>query len=1098
MKHKANLRHLSQFAASLLAAMSCAHAATYTWTQTGTGDQSWTTGTNWSGGSQFVSDAGNELVFFAGTSGAANQLAAGVSQVVINVPSSLSMNTLTLNGLGPNSTLGSSITIGTSASTWTLGDGTTSTVNLNSLLGGGGADRDVRYTIAANLALVGNGSGITTFTGNSTSGIGALFSGNITGSGKGITKSGSSLLVFSGNNSYTGMTSITGGVLRLASANALNGGTGTTGGLSALTLNGGVLELGAGDFSRGLGTGSSQFQITGGTSGFSAFGAPRVVTVGGDPSQEMQWGSVNFAPTTLVLNQAFSNQATVYANGSIELTNKIDLNGVTRTIQVGADKALVSNDIRTSSGTAGLTKSGGGTLVLTGNNTYNGTTTISAGALSIGSVNNMGGSGTSNLAMTGGTLQIRGTTLTSLSDLDSTVTFSSTAKGFDIQNASNIFTVDQSLTGTGTGSTLTKSGVGTLVLNQNNTYAGATSLNSGSLILNYTNNNGSKLSDTAALTLNGGVLVLKGGAGAGANHNEVVSSTTLITNTSNSLSRDGGTSTISLGALTLPTNSSLAISEANMATTSTTNTNGILTAGRVTVGNHFASNDGSNNIVAYGGYTAATTTGGGNSALVHQLTGGGTMAANLATYSLRIVNGADSDVLNLSTRSINLTNNTTLLYAGGFDGKYTVNGTGYITSASGNQPFLINTYDGTTLTLNVRTSSNGAAVSKAGKGTLVMGADNSTGTSMGTFYAQEGVTRLTNGNALGTSATGTVVIGGAALELAGGIAVGAEPLSLNGAGISQGGSLRNHIGNNTFAGPITIGASGARINANSETSLTLTGGIATTLTQDLTIGGAGNTTVSTTAISGAGRLIKDGTGTLTLSNTNTYTGATTVSGGILAITGTGSINSSSGISVASGSHFKYNSSTPLTAPLSLSSGSTLSGSGTIGVDLALTSTSQILAPGNSPGIQNLATTQNWSSFTYEWETNDFLATTAGSAYDQIAITGGLNLTGTTAGSYVLNVFSLTALDVAGDVPNFDEINRSWNILTTTGVINGFDADTWTLNTDGFTSDPAWQGNWSLGLNGSNDALVLSYTVIPEPKAALLGGLGIILLLRRRR
>ena len=251
-------------------------------------------------------------------------------------------------------------------------------------------------------------------------------------------------------------------------------------------------------------------------------------------------------------------------------------------------------------------------------------------------------------------------------------------------------------------------------------------------------------------------------------------------------------------------------------------------------------------------------------------------------------------------------------------------------------------------------------------------------------------------------------------------------------------------------------------------------------------------------VSGSGGFIKSDTGTLVLAANNTYTGATTVSGGMLAITGTGSINSSSGISVASGSHFKYNSSTPLTAPLSLSSGSTLSGSGTIGVDLALTSTSQILAPGNSPGIQTLATTQNWSSFTYEWETNDFLATTAGTDFDQIAITGNLNLTGMTEGSYILDIISLTSGNLAGAVPNFTETSRSWDILTTTGEITGFNASYWTLNTDGFTSAPEAQGTWSLGLNGSNDALVLSYTVIPEPKAALLGGLGILLLFRRRR
>ena len=1061
---------LALAAGSLMAFSSATAQTTYTWTQTATGDQDWGSAGNWSGGTQFVSGSGNELMFYAGTSGASNQLAAGISQVVINVPTTLSMNRLTLNGLGPNSTLGSSVTIGTNASTWTIGDGTTSTVNLNSLLGGGGADRDVRYTIAANLTLVGNSSGITTFTGNSTSGIGALFSGNMTGSGKGITKSGSSLLVFSGNNSYTGTTTISGGVLRLASANALNGGIGTTGGLSALTLNGGVLELAAGDFSRGLGTGSSQFQITGGISGFSAFGGPRVVTVGGDASQELQWGSAHFQPGTLVLNQAFSTQAAVYANGSIALTNKIDLNNATRTVQVGANYALISGDIRTSSGTAGLTKTGAGTLVLTGNNTYNGTTTVSGGSLSFDSVNNIGGSGTSNLSMTGGTLQIRGTALTSLSDLDSTVTFSNTAKGFDIQSANNTFTVDQVLSGTGTGSTLTKSGVGTLVLKQNNTYAGATTVTGGgTLVLDYTTNNGSKLSDTAALALNGGALVLKGGTGAGANHNELIAATgtTLATNTSNSLSRDGGTSTISLGTLTLNTNSSLAISEANMATTTTTNTNGILVAGRVTVGSHFGAHDGTvnNNIVAYGGYTTATTAGVGNANLVHQLTGGGTMAANLATYSLRIVNGADSDILNLSTRSINLTNNTTLLYAGGFNDQYTINGTGFITSASGNQPFLINTYDGTTLTLNVRTSANGAAVSKAGKGTLVMGADNSSGVSMSTFYAQEGVTRLTNSNALGTSAAGTVVQGGAALELSGGIAVGAEPLSLNGAGISNNGALRNHSGGNSFAGLITIGASGARINANASTTLTLTGGIATTLTQDVTFGGAGDTTVSNNAISGWGSVIKDGTGTLTLSAASSYTGATTVSNGTLLV------NNTTGSGTGTGN-------------VIVNSGATLGGSGTVS---GSTTIEGFLNPGNSPGVLRFSNSLTLGSVSVStFEINGLVR---GDDFDGVNVGTNLIL----GGSLVVDIGTLFApgtyafelFDVTGNTTSqFSSVSLTGDMGT--GAFTFDNSDVWTLT----SGSNYWSFTQSTG--------TLQLAPIPEPGAALLGALGLIALMRRRR
>jgi hypothetical protein len=89
---------------------------------------------------------------------------------------------------------------------------------------------------------------------------------------------------------------------------------------------------------------------------------------------------------------------------------------------------------------------------------------------------------------------------------------------------------------------------------------------------------------------------------------------------------------------------------------------------------------------------------------------------------------------------------------------------------------------------------------------------------------------------------------------------------------------------------------------------------------------------------------------------------------------------------------------------------------------------------------------------------------------------------------------LTADNASGLVPNFSEISRSWTILTTSGGITGFNSANWTIDPAGFT-DPN-TGNWSLAQTGND--LVLSYNVIPEPKAALLGGIGLLLLLRRRR
>ncbi len=307
--------------------------------------------------------------------------------------------------------------------------------------------------------------------------------------------------------------------------------------------------------------------------------------------------------------------------------------------------------------------------------------------------------------------------------------------------------------------------------------------------------------------------------------------------------------------------------------------------------------------------------------------------------------------------------------------------------------------------------------------------------------------------------TGTTTISGGTLEVGGGGTLG---------NVSAG------VGN--YAGNISIASTNSgTLRFNSSATQTL-GGV----------------------ISGTGALVKDNSGTLTLTGVNSYSGATTVSGGTLEVSGTGEINATSGITIAAGAEFKYNSSTALGVGIT-NNGGTISGGGTIGVAVNLDSTDDVLAPGNSPGIQTYGVSQTWSSFTYAWETNDFTGTTAGTDFDQIAILGDLTLTGLAAGSYVLDLISLTAGNDSGLVPNFSEVNRSWDLLTTTGTISGFDADFWTIDTSAFTSSPTWAGTWSLGVNGSNNALVLNYvTAIPEPGVALLGGLGLLALLRRRR
>ena len=260
---------------------------------------------------------------------------------------------------------------------------------------------------------------------------------------------------------------------------------------------------------------------------------------------------------------------------------------------------------------------------------------------------------------------------------------------------------------------------------------------------------------------------------------------------------------------------------------------------------------------------------------------------------------------------------------------------------------------------------------------------------------------------------------------------------------------------------------------------------------------AGNMTNSTTKTLG---VTKSGSGKWILSGSNSYTGATAVNAGTLIIAG--SISNSSAVTVGAGGHFGYNSAVARTGSITLNgsevSRAVLSGTGAINTALVLDNVGDTLSPGNSPGILSLGVSQSWESFTYQWETNNFTGTTAGTDFDRIAITGSLALTGGT-GDYVLDLFSLTALNELGNVANFDGSARSWIILTTTTGITGFDAADWSILTANFTSSPAWTGMWSVSQVGND--LSLNYSAIPEPGTSLMIALGLgltVLLYRRRR
>jgi autotransporter-associated beta strand protein len=229
--------------------------------------------------------------------------------------------------------------------------------------------------------------------------------GSLSGNG-GIIKNGPGVLDLGGQyqpsglaHSYTGTTTINEGSLWIQGAANIGPGN--------LIINGGALRYYyGGTFSRSLGAADNQFQITGGISGFGT-GHSGTIRIDNNSNFELVWGSTYFKPDELLLQGE-----TLNATSKVTLSNKIDLNGATRTIRVdqtGGDLvngyARITGIIRNTTGTAGIIKTGIGQLILNATNTYNGDTTVLGGNLRINVVNNQNETSTVSIAASA-TLQL--------------------------------------------------------------------------------------------------------------------------------------------------------------------------------------------------------------------------------------------------------------------------------------------------------------------------------------------------------------------------------------------------------------------------------------------------------------------------------------------------------------------------------------------------------------------------------------------------------------------------------------------------------------------------------------------------------------------
>ena len=767
------------------------------------------------------------------------------------------LGTLLLNGSAAN-------TFGGAGNTVTVEGGILAITNdnqlgdaANTLTFTGGAVRfDGAGTTARTMNLTAAGGGVFVATGDT-----KTLSAQLSGATGVFTKSGPGTLVMAADQSatWTGNAALAAGTLSVSAENQLGALT------NDITLQGGTLEvtasfnadagkvvtLGAGGGGINVAAGQTlgldgAAQLVGNSvltktgNGTLRIGAANATLAAGagvsiaagtvELRNAQSLGSapkaaVTMSGGTLALRNdvatSFSNPITVTANSNIEsdvLTPGVGVTHTLGTLSIGSQTLSFSAGAGTTSGTAGVTF---GTVALTGNANF--------------------------------------------------------APGANVSVASGI------ISGT---ATLTKSGVGTLVLAAGNTFTGNTEVTAGTLRVNSTTalgNNANTVrvsggtmllgatvnADTYALEIAGGTIASTGANRDWLGRAGATPSITFMADTTFDLADPFAPTTardINFGATTLGNTGT---------TTSTVPVNIVVNApvANATTGNKLRFR----NFVSPGSVTGTLTV---NPNAIAQIRAAGA------------VNGFGSSEIRLNTGF----NATTALSTGRFE---------FISEVDA-------TFGNNVVVLGDSAIGVGRVSAAANKiltaGNLTIGATTlaiiDTGGTNTYRLAFAGTTTLSASPTLFTQ-TADMTLNAVAESGAGGYTVtktGGKILTLNGPGswtggttITAGSLVLGASGVLADAAPISITGGSLNVGGFSETvgTVTLTGasslaGTGTLTTQGLALGGTATYTASM-SLAGTGGLVKSGTGTVTLSAANSYTGTTSVTGGFLTFGAAGSL-----------------------------------------------------------------------------------------------------------------------------------------------------------------------------------------------------------------
>ncbi len=822
-----------------------------------------------------------------------------------------------------------------------------------------------------------------------------LFAGSLLGNGS-LIKSGSGALALSGQNTYKGVTTITGGTLavlaggNIAETASVTVDSATPGTQAALTVDGTL------------------------PSSVTSMGDVTVGGAGNGTLTIQNWGTVyaggRYGTGTLTLASGTGSAGTLnVGNGDAAGTlDAVAVTGGAGTAVVNFNHSDVFTFVPQMAGSIAVNQIGSGTTILTAANSHTGATTIGNGLLKLSNQNAVANS---TVTMNGGSL-VFDSSVTGNAFTFGGLAASSSGPGYDITLENNASTpsavalsvgnnnADTTYAGvlSGAGS-LTKIGSGTLTLTGSNRYTGNTTLSAGTLSF-----------ASGALDTTGTVDF-------------------------------AGNSTLQwYGANTQDLSSRLKIEDTITATIDT-NGNDVTFATALQTG------------TAQTG--ALTKTGADTLTLTatNHYTGG----TNLAAGTLSFVIGALGTV-----GTVDFTGNSTLQW----NGANTQDISSRLKIEDGITATLDTNGNDVTFANALQTGAGQTgALTKIGVGTLTLLAAN--------------------------SYTGATTLNGGAVNLSHQNAVQNSTVSMNGGSLVFDSSVTGHA---FTVGGLAASSSGPGYDIALQDNATTPNAVA------LSVGNNHADTTYAGVLSGAGSLTKIGTGTLILTNSNSYSGGTTVNDGTLQA-GNGNAFGGNGITISGGvlDLREFNVANPLTITGASAAVLMPTSSGALATNFAAGST--LCGWQRQSGLANntLATLLGGSTGDAPMTA---ISAWAASANPETVVSDVFELQGTGSSTFVLQ------LSYADNTRN--DVTAMLGYLQTTGTssnwvnaiyggayngigtfVNGAYNGTLALGTWG--RDPNANTVWAVVDHNSDFA-----AVVPEPTVTALLALGALALLRRRK